>query len=156
MTNEAFARVRIDRYKEPVAAARNHEMLAREAKGLLILDQEIGVSQRSGITLDRNPANQEWQFGDMNGRRADPQQAVSPIAIFRIGIQTVKLRAAPPFCKTVETGAHKALRYIKVGIYDFRQRCGPSRGRHGKARSINCCRATRQLVLVIGEGSSRD
>jgi hypothetical protein len=39
----------------------------------LILDQEIGTSQRLGITLDRDPANQEGQFGDMNGRRADPR-----------------------------------------------------------------------------------
>ena len=48
-------------------------MLAREAERLLILDQEIGASQRLGITLDRDPANQEGQLGDMNGRRADPR-----------------------------------------------------------------------------------
>ena len=32
----------------------------------------IGASQWLGITLDRDPANQKGQFGDMNGRRADP------------------------------------------------------------------------------------
>ena len=48
-------------------------MLAREAERLLILDQEIGASQTLGITLDWNPANQEGQFGDLNGRRADPR-----------------------------------------------------------------------------------
>ena len=41
---------------------RDHEMLTREAERLLLLDQEIGAS-RLGISLDRNPANQEWQFG---------------------------------------------------------------------------------------------
>jgi hypothetical protein len=45
-------------------------MLARKAERLLILDQEIGASQRLGITLDRDSANQEGQFRDMNGRRA--------------------------------------------------------------------------------------
>jgi hypothetical protein len=47
-------------------------VLAREAERRLILDQEIGESQRLGFTRDRDPASQEGQFGDMNGRRADP------------------------------------------------------------------------------------
>src|SRR5208283_4338886 len=49
------------------------EMLTGEAESLLILDQAIRASRRLGITLDWDPPNQEWQFGDMNGRRADPR-----------------------------------------------------------------------------------
>ena len=59
------------RYEKLIATSCNYEMLARETKRLLIVEQEIRAWRKLGFVLGRDSTNSERQFGDVNGRRSD-------------------------------------------------------------------------------------
>ena len=60
------------RYQEPVATPRNHEMLPRKAKRLLILNHEIGAPHRLRFVHRREPTNHEGQSACKDRRSTDP------------------------------------------------------------------------------------